>query len=134
MHPMQPLHHGYGLCCVRTGVAMDEPLAQLPNELPHLTESVLGYAEVVSQGAPVVYVMVEGEVQGACGWVAGRLELGPLRSYGDEPPRRRLLRRAETGAIDAALRWLGVPRRRGSDRLRALGLDERDEWEPRAPT
>jgi hypothetical protein len=131
MHPMQPLPHGYGLCCVRTQIAMDEPLARLAHELPHLTESVLGYAEVLSRQAPVIYVMAEDDVQGACGWRAGRLELGPLRSDGSEPPRRRLLRRQEAGAINAALRWLGVPRRLRHDRLRALGLADRDDWEPR---
>jgi hypothetical protein len=131
MHPMLPLRHGYGLCCVRTQIAMDEPLAGLPQELPHLTESVRGYAEVVSLRAPMIYVMAEDEAQGACGWRAGRLELGPLRTYGDEPPRRRLLQRGDAGAINAALRWLGAPRRRGEDRLRTLGLAERDEWEPR---
>jgi hypothetical protein len=130
MHPMQPLEEGYGLCCVRTQVAMDEPLARLAHELPHLTESVLGYAEVVSHRAPVIYVMAEDDTQGACGWSAGRLELGPLRSYGAAAPRR-LLRRREAGAINVALKWLGVPRRRGEDRLHSLGLADRDEWEPR---
>jgi len=134
MHPMQPLRHGYGLCHVRTQVAMDEPLARLPHELPHLTESVRGYAEELSRRSPVIYVMAEDDTQGACGWRAGRLELGPLRSYGDEPPRRRLLRRAEPGAINAALRWLGAPNKHGVDRLHAIGLADREEWEPRRPT
>jgi hypothetical protein len=132
MHPMEPLRDGFGICCVRTQLAMDEPLAGLEQELPHLTESVRGYAEVVSRRSPVIYVMVENDVQGACGWRAGRLELGPLRSYGDAP-KRRLLRRGEAGAINSALRWLGVPRRRGADRVESLGLADREEWEPREP-
>lgn len=127
MHAMQPLRLGYGLCHVRTQVAMDEPLAL---ELPHLTESVLGYAEVVSRESPVIFVMAEGDAQGACGWSAGRLELGPLRSYGGDAHWRRLLQRPETGAVNAALRWLGVPRRRGEDRFTTVGLADRDDWEP----
>ena len=71
--------------------------------------------------------------QGACGWRAGRLELGPLRSYGaDAPPRRLLLRRPEAGALNTALRWLGVEHRRGEDRFTAIGLGERSDWEPSA--
>jgi hypothetical protein len=127
MHPMQPLRCGLGLCHVRTQVAMDEPLAL---ELPHLTESVLGYAEVVSRQAPVIYVMVEDDDQAACGWRDGRLELGPLRSYGDDQGRRPFWR-SEAGAVNAGLRWLGVPRRRGVDRFEAVGLADREEWEPR---
>jgi hypothetical protein len=124
MHPMQPLGEGLGLCHVRTQVAMDEPPAPLPDPLPHLTESVLGYLEVVSREAPVVYVAVDGDDQAACGWRDGRRELGPLHSHGPPPPRR-LFRRRETGALDAALRWLGAPD------AHAVGLDGRSEWEPR---
>ena len=126
MHPMQPLLHGLGLCHVRTQVAMDEPLAALPVELPRLTESVLGYVEVVSEQTPVIYVARGGDDEAAAGWRGGRLELGPLR--GPCGFRRVLLfRRREIRAVDAALGWLGV---RGSDRVRAAGLAERLEWEP----
>jgi len=130
MHPMQPLRNGLGLCHVRTQVAMDEPPAPLPEPLPHLTESVLGYLEVVSRETPVIYVTIEDDDQAACGWRDGRLQLGPLRSHGRRPPRR-LFRRADTGAVDAALHWLGAPRSRGCDRFEAAGLAERSEWEPR---
>jgi hypothetical protein len=132
MHPMQPLRQGLGLCHVRTQVAMDEPPAPLPEELPHLTESVLGYVEVVSREVPVIYVVAEAGAEAACGFRAGRLELGPLHSRaGDPAPRRRLLRRREEpGAINAALRWLGVPRHRGADRLTVVGLADRRSWEP----
>ena len=128
MHPMQPLLHGLGLCHVRTQVAMDEPLAQLPDVLPRLTESVFGYVAEVSERTPVIYVACDGEEESAAGWRDGELELRPLSS-----PcimRRRLLRRSETGAIDAALGWLGVRRARGGDRLAAVGLAERQVWEP----
>jgi hypothetical protein len=125
MHQMQPLGHGLGLCHVRTQVAMDEPAARLPDELPRLTESVLGYIAVVSEQTPVIYVACDGGEEGAAGWRAGRLELGPLHSRCDLP--RRLFRRGETGAIDTALGWLGV---RGRDRLQAVGLTERRVWEP----
>jgi hypothetical protein len=131
MHPAVPLRHGLGLCHVRTQVAMDEPLAQLPETLPHLTEPVLGYLEVVSRETPVIYAVIEGDDQAACGWRDGRRELGPLRSYGDPPPRRLLGRRPDSGAVDAALRWLGAPGCRGGDRLQAVGLTELSEWEPR---
>jgi hypothetical protein len=130
IHPMQPLRHGLGLCHVRTQVAMDEPLARLPDELPHLTESVLGYVEVVSHETPVIYVTAEDGEQAACGWHAGQLELGPLRSRDDAPRRRRLLGRQEAGAINAALRWLGVRGARGHDRFDVVGLAERRYWEP----
>jgi hypothetical protein len=130
MHPMQPLRHDLGLCHVRTQVAMDEPPAWPADPLPRLTEPVLGYLEVVSRETPVIYVVIEGDDQTACGWNAGRLRLGPLRSQGGPPPRR-LFRRPDAGAIDAALHWLGVPRARGSDRLEACGLAEQREWEPR---
>jgi hypothetical protein len=123
MHPMQPLRHGLGLCHVRTQVAMDEPPAELPDTLPHLTESVLGYLEVVSRETPVIYAAIEGDDQAACGWWDGRLRLGPLRSHGAPP--RRLLRRRELRAVDAALDWLGAP---DSD---TIGLEDRAEWEPR---
>jgi hypothetical protein len=126
MHPMQPLRRGLGLCHVRTQVAMDEPPAQLPETLPHLTESVLGYLEVVSRETPVIYAVIEDDEQAACGWRDGRHQLGPVRSHGPRP-RRRLFRR-EPAAVDAALRWLGAP---GS---RAVGLDERADWEPGGAT
>ena len=106
---------------------MDEPLAGLPDELPRLTESVLGYVTVVSERTPVIYVACDGGEEAAAGWRAGRLELGPLRSRCDL--RRRLFRRGETGAIDASLGWLGV--RRSRDRLEAVGLEQR-MWEPGA--
>jgi hypothetical protein len=121
MHPMQALGFGYGLCRVRTQVAMDEPLADLPHPLPRLTESVLGYVEVVSVQTPVIYVAAEEGEQSAAGWYDGEIALGPLRTAG-EAPRRRLFGRTEAGAINAALRWLGVPSRRGSDRFAAVGL------------
>jgi hypothetical protein len=107
MHPMQPLGHGLGLCHVRTQVAMDEPPAALPDPLPRLTESVLGYLEVVSCETPVIYAVIEDDEQAACGWRDGRLELGPLRGCGAP---RTLFRRGEPGAVDAALRRLGAPR------------------------
>jgi len=131
MHPMQPLRNGLGLCHVRTQVAMDEPPAPLPDPLPYLTEPVHGYLEVVARETPVIYVAIEGDEQAACGWYDGRLELGPLRSHGGPPQRRLLFRRRDSGAVDAALHWLGAPRSRGRDRLAAAGLDEPREWEPR---
>jgi hypothetical protein len=130
MHAMQPLGHGLGLCHVRTQVALDEPPAPLPGELPRLTESVLGYLQVVSRQTPVVYVAIDGDEQAAGGWREGRLALGPLRTNGPNPPRG-LLRRREPCAVESALEWLGVRRPRGGDRLRALGLDTPREWEPR---
>jgi hypothetical protein len=124
MHPMQALGHGLGLCHVRTQVALDEPSAHLPEELPHLTESVRGYLEVVSRETPVIYAVIEDDDQAACGWHDGRLQLGPLHSHG-APPARRLFRRQELRAVDAGLRWLGAPR------TQDVGLDEQREWEPR---
>ena len=121
MHAMQQLGFGYGLCRVRTQVALDEPLADLEAPLPRLTESVLGYLEVVSVQTPVIYVVAQGDDQAAAGWHDGELMLGPLRTAGDAP-RRRLFGRGEAGAINAGLRWLGVPNRRGSDRFAAVGL------------
>ena len=126
MHPMQPLEHGLGLCHVRTQVAIDEPLAWLPDELPRLTESVLGYVTVVSEQTPVIYVACDEAGEAAAGWREGRLELGPLRSR--RSPRRRLFGRGEASAVDTALGWLGV---RGRDRLLAVGLDS-GGWEPGA--
>ena len=107
MHPMPPLGHGLGLCRVRTQVAMDEPPAALPEPLPRLTESVRGYLEAVSRETPVIYAVIEADEQAACGWRDGRLELGPLRGCGAP---RKLFRRGEAGAVDAALHWLGAPR------------------------
>jgi hypothetical protein len=124
MHAMQPLEQGLGLCHVRTQVVLDEPSARLPEELPRLTESVLGYVTVVSEQAPVIYVACDGDDEAAAGWRAGKLELGPLRSRCYLP--RRLFRR-ESGAIDSALGWLGV---RGRDRVQVIGLAERRVWEP----
>jgi hypothetical protein len=125
MHPMQPLIGGLGLCHVRTQVAMDEPRA--PVDLPRLSESVLGYVQVVSERTPVVYLAWDGE-QAAAGWRDGRLALGPLTDE-TELPRRRF-RQADAGPVDAALGWLGVRRRRGRDRAEAIGLLEREVWEP----
>jgi hypothetical protein len=138
IHAMQPLRFGLGLCPVRTEVAKDEPVAPVPGELPHLTESVFGYAAALSERTPVIYVAADfaggGGDQAACGWAAGRLELGPLRSHHDRRPRpaRGLSRRprAPTGAIDEALAWLGVTRPRRTDRFAAVGLGERHDWEP----
>jgi hypothetical protein len=138
MHPVQPLHGGLGLCAVRTQVAMDEPDAELPERVPHLTESVLGYVRSISVRTPVIYVVAEfcdgvGE-QVACGWTDGSLELGPLRSHHDAVPcpARGLLRRPRetTGAIDEALAWLGVERPRRTDRFERVGLAEHRVWEP----
>jgi hypothetical protein len=126
MHPMQPLNSGLGLCHVRTQVAMDEPGA--PVEMPRLTESVLGYVMVLSERTPVVYVAWDRDEQAAAGWRDGRLDLGPLT--GDSELPRRRFRRPDTGPVDAALGWLGVRRRRGRDRAEAIGLLEREVWEP----
>ena len=126
MHPMQPLLQGLGLCHVRTQVAMDEPLVQFPEELPRLTVSVLGYVEEVSERTPVIYLACGDDMEAAAGWRGGRLALGPL-TPGSRLPRHGLLRRREAGPADAALGWLGVG---GRDRLAAVGLRERDEWEP----
>ena len=128
MHPMQPLLYGLGLCHVRTQVAMDEPLARLPDVLPRLTESVLGYVAILSEQTPVIYVASDGDEEAAAGWRDGRLELRPLS--GLCVVQRTLLRRRETGAIDSALGWLGVRRARGRDRLAAVGLAERQVWDP----
>jgi hypothetical protein len=138
MHPMQELHDGFGLCVVRTQVAMDEPAAPLPEPVPRLTESVLGYLREISARTPVIYVAADfrdgvGD-QTACGWVDGELELGPLHSHHDEVPcpARGLLRRPReaTGAIDEALAWLGVPRPRRTDRFASVGLAAQRSWEP----
>jgi hypothetical protein len=126
MHPMQPLIGGLGLCHVRTQVAMDEPRASV--ELPRLTESVLGYVQVVSERTPVVYVAWEDGEEAAAGWRDGGLALGPLTSESDLPRRR--FRKPDTGPVDAALGWLGVRRRRGHERAESVGLLERDVWEP----
>jgi hypothetical protein len=126
MHPMQPLIGGLGLCHVRTQVAMDEPRAEL--ELPRLTESVLGYVEVVSQRTPVVYVATERGEEAVAGWRDGRLVFGPFTAESELPRRR--FRRPDSGPIDAALGWLGVRRTRGRERAEAIGLLEREVWEP----
>jgi len=130
MHGMQPLAYGFGLCHVRVQVAMDEPLAELPDTLPRLTESVLGYLEVVSEQAPVVYVAADGDSEAAGGWHAGTLELGPLHSGRGAAPR--LLRRRETGAVNEALEWIHAPRSNSRDRAATLGLTQRDDWDPGA--
>ena len=137
MHPIHWLRHGLGLCAVRTEAVADEPLAETPGELAHLTTSVLGYVQEVSHLTPVVYVTADfaggrGE-QAACGWSEGVIVLGPLTSHHDCPPRppRRFLRRSHetTGAIDTALRWLGIPGARRYDRFDAVGLGARRDWE-----
>jgi hypothetical protein len=120
MHPVQPLQDGLGLCHVRTQVVLDEP----PGELPRLAESVLGYVVAVSERTPVIYVACDGSEEAAAGWRAGLLELGPLSSPCEL--RRRLFRR-DTGALDSALGWLGV---RGRSPVKAVGLDQRERWEP----
>ena len=130
MHGMQLLPCGFGLCHVRIQVAMDEPLAELPDALPRLTESVLGYLEVVSEQAPVVYLAADGDSEAAGGWHGGALELGPLRSGRGTAPR--LFRRRETGAVNAALEWIHAPRSNGRDRAATLGLTQRDDWDPGA--
>ena len=122
MHPVQPLERGLGLCHVRTQVVLDEP----PGELPRLTESVLGYIAAVSERTPVIYVACDGREEAAAGWRDGKLVLRPLHSRCEL--QRRLFRR-ETGAIDDALGWLGV---RGRGRVKAVGLDGRERWEPAA--
>jgi hypothetical protein len=137
MHPVHELRHGLGLCAVRTRAVLDDPVADAPGQLLYLTSSVLDYIEAVSQRTPVVYVTAEfaggtGD-QAACGWSEGALALGPLTSHHERPPRSpRSFRRVvpeDTGAIDAALGWLGVPQRRGCDRFEAVGLADRREWE-----
>jgi hypothetical protein len=137
MHPMQPLRCGLGVCAVRTEVAMDEPPGGIAEELSYLTEPVVGYARELSERTPVIYVAADfadgvGD-QAACGWSRALLELGPIHSHHDHAPApvRGLFRRprAATGAIDAALGWLGVPRPRRTDRFDAVGLSERHEWE-----
>ena len=130
MHGMQPLACGFGLCHVRIQVAMDEPLAELPDTLPRLTESVLGYLEVLSQQAPVVYLAADGDTEAAGGWHDGALELGPLHSGRGTAPR--LFRRRETGAVNQALEWIRAPRANGRDRAASLGLTGREDWNPGA--
>ena len=137
MHAMHQLRRGLGLCAVRTEAVNDEPLADVPGPLLYLTVSVLDFVTEISHRTPVVYVTAEffGGVgdQAACGWSAGTLALGPLTTHHDRPPRaprsfRRVVRE-DTGAIDTALGWLGVPRRRGRDRFQAVGLADQRDWE-----
>jgi hypothetical protein len=135
MHPMEPLGCDLGICLVRTEVAGEEPQAAI--DLVYLTEPVAGYAETLSRRTPVIYVTADffGGVgdQAACGWSDGRLAFGPLHTHHDErpAPARGLFRRPRepTGAIDAALAWLGVERPRRTDRFAAVGLGERHDWE-----
>jgi len=137
MYPMRPLHCGLGLCLVRTEVVKDEPPAEIADALMYLTEPVAGYAETLSQRTPVIYVAADffGGIgdQAACGWADGRLAFGPQQSHHDERPEaaRGLFRRPRepTGAIDAALEWLGVERPRRMDRFEVVGLGERHDWE-----
>lgn len=135
IHLMQPLRHGLGLCSVNTDVAADEPPAGMPQELYYLTEPVMGYAETLSERTPVIYASAEfhggdGE-QGSCGWAGGKLEFGPVVSHHDASSRRPRWRRSrDSGAINEALAWLGVPKPRRGDRFEAVGLSERREWEP----
>jgi hypothetical protein len=137
LYPVQALRCGLGVSLVRTEVADDEPQAAIADDLAYLTEPVADYAKTLSERAPVIYVAADffGGVgdQAACGWSAGQLALGPLRSHHDQVPRpaRGLFRRprAATGAIDEALAWLGVARPRRMDRFAAVGLCERHDWE-----
>jgi hypothetical protein len=133
MHPMQPLRHGLGVCPVRTELAKDDPPAEMPDELYHLTEPVVGYAKALSARTPVIYASAEfhggdGE-QGACGWAEGRLAFGPVVTIFDITTRTRWRRRPQYGAINEALAWLGVPKPRRGDRFAAVGLGERHDWE-----
>jgi hypothetical protein len=137
IHPMHPLQCGLGVCAVRTELAKDESPGGIADELSYLTEPVVGYARALSERTPVIYVAADFDDgvgdQAACGWSRGRLELGPIHSHHDHvpAPERGLFRRprAATGAIDAALAWLGVPRPRRTDRFDAVGLGERHDWE-----
>ena len=134
MHPMLPLRAGLGLCSVNTSVAADEPPAEMPDELYYLSEPVAGYAKVLSERTPVIYASAEfhggdGE-QGACGWAGGELEFGPVVSIHDVSTRARWRRHRQSGAINEALAWLGVPKPRRGDRFDAVGLSKRRAWEP----
>jgi hypothetical protein len=133
VHAMQPLSHGYGLCHVRLQLVKDEPLAWLPDVISRLTVTVHSYIVTMSDLGPVVYIAADGDREEAGCWQDGKLALGPLRSARGEAPR--LLRRRETGAVNAALFWLDAPRSRGRDRAATLGLAERPDWNPAsAPT
>jgi hypothetical protein len=137
MHPMLALRCGLGVSLVRTDVAADEAPAAIAYALLYLTEPVEGYAVALSRRTPVIYAAADffGGIgdQAACGWSGGRLAFGPLHSHHDErpDPARGLLRRPRepTGAIDAALAWLGVERPRRTDRFEAVGLGDRHDWE-----
>ena len=133
MHPMQPLRCGLGVCPVRTDLAKDEPPAGMPEELCYLTEPVVDFAKALSARTPVIFASAEihggdGE-QGACGWMGGKLAFGPVVSRFDAAARARWRRRPQTGAINEALAWLGVPKPRRGDRFAAVGLGERHDWE-----
>ena len=137
LYAMHELRRGLGLSAVRTEAVSGEPVADTPGDLLYLTVSVLDFVIEISRRTPVVYVTAEfaggmGD-QAACGWSDGTLVLGPLATHHDRPPQApRSFRRAvreDTGAIDAALGWLGVPRRRGRDRFQTVGLGERRDWE-----
>jgi len=124
---VKSLSMGYGFLPVTEDLAGDDDPAPF-GDLERLTTRLGAWAEEVSGEFPLAYVETEyfgGEgSQAAMVWAAGEVVFGPVRTSdlreGGNSSARKLL----DGAINRALRHLGVNRGAVRDEFDALGLGQ----------
>jgi hypothetical protein len=131
---------GFGFLPVRELLAGDEELAPYEH-LERLTARLSAWAEEQSCIFPLVYIETDyfgGDGwQAAMAWVGGRAIFGPVRTSDEWEGGKFVPTPLLEGAINQAVRHLGVKRGAARDEFDALGLGQHrsnESWLSEAPS
>jgi hypothetical protein len=121
------LKHGFALLPLTNDIAPDDDPTTEYEHLVALTQPMVEWAKEHSSKLPLAYIETEyfggTGVQAAIMWDGGSVQFGPTQTSGAVP--------LSNGAINIALRRLGVPRGNSLDEFDALGLGihrDNDDW------
>ena len=126
-----PLHLGYGFLPLTQDVASwDDPAAEY-EYLDRLTAPIAAWAVEQSRQFPLAYIQTDyhGGTGSQCAavWRDGTLRFGPVETVDEYQAMTPLLE----GAINRAVRFLGVDRGQVRDEFEALGLNlyrDNEDW------